>query len=183
MVSKVLGKINGRLKFLYRKQHFLNSSLRRFLANALKGLIIKQFQTSQNKCIRFCLRLGNRRHTATKDFQKINWLPTKERFEQMVSVNIYKSFNNQAPTYMREIFHPTTMVQNTRRSKHRLLLPHRKNNRGQKCLSFNGPKIWNNLHSKLKTIENVNTFKHKIKNTFFITFKKIEDNPYEYYLK
>ena len=197
MASKVLGKINGRLKFLYRKQHFLNSSLRRLLANALiqphfdyacsawyanlnKGLT-KKIQTTQNKCIRFCLGLGNRTHLGTKEFEKINWLPTKERFEQMVSVNIYKFFNNDAPAYMKEIFHPVDMIHNTRRSKHRLILPHRKNNRGQKSLSFTGPKIWNNLYSELKTIGNVNTFKHKIKNTFFISLKKREENPYEYY--
>ena len=93
-------------------------------------------------------------------------MPTKERFEQMVSVNIYKFFNNDAPAYMKEIFHPVDAVHNTRRSKHWLIKPHRTNNRGQKGLSFMGPKIWNNLHSELKTIEYVNTFKHKIKNAF-----------------
>ena len=35
MVTKVLGKINGRLKFLYRKQKFISSSLRRMLCHSL----------------------------------------------------------------------------------------------------------------------------------------------------
>ena len=35
MVTKVLGLINGRLKFLYRKQTFLTYSLRRLLCNTL----------------------------------------------------------------------------------------------------------------------------------------------------
>ena len=35
MATKVLGKINGKLKFLYRKQSFLESSTRRMLLNAL----------------------------------------------------------------------------------------------------------------------------------------------------
>ena len=35
MVTKVLSLINGRLKFLYRKQNFLTYSLRRLLCNAL----------------------------------------------------------------------------------------------------------------------------------------------------
>ena len=35
MVTKVLSLINGRLKFLYRKQKFLTYSLRRLLCNAL----------------------------------------------------------------------------------------------------------------------------------------------------
>ena len=35
MATKVLGKINGKLKFLYRKQSFLENSTRRMLLNAL----------------------------------------------------------------------------------------------------------------------------------------------------
>ena len=35
MATRTLGKINGRLRFLYRKQNFLDLSLRRLLANAL----------------------------------------------------------------------------------------------------------------------------------------------------
>ena len=35
MATKVLGNINGKLKFLYRKQSFLDSSTRRMLLNAL----------------------------------------------------------------------------------------------------------------------------------------------------
>ena len=35
MARRTLSKINGRLRFLYRKQNFLDFSLRRLLANAL----------------------------------------------------------------------------------------------------------------------------------------------------
>ena len=35
MAIKVSGLINRRLKFLYKKQHFLNTPLRRLLCNAL----------------------------------------------------------------------------------------------------------------------------------------------------
>ena len=35
MASKVLGKINGKIKFLYRKHSFLNSHLKHVLCNAL----------------------------------------------------------------------------------------------------------------------------------------------------
>ena len=35
MATRMLGKINGKLKFLYRKQNFLDGSLRRLLLNAL----------------------------------------------------------------------------------------------------------------------------------------------------
>ena len=35
MCNKVIGKVSGRLKFLYRKQCFLSTALRRLLCNAL----------------------------------------------------------------------------------------------------------------------------------------------------
>ena len=87
MAKYAMGKINGRLKFL-RKQKYLNYSLRRLLSNALiqpyfdfaclawypnlnAGLKTK-IQTMQNKCIRFCLKLGNRTHIGVADFKAIN---------------------------------------------------------------------------------------------------------------
>ena len=76
MASRVMNKISSRLSFLYRKQSFLNSKLRRMLCNALiqphfdyacsawynnlnRNLTTK-LQIAQNKCIRFCLGLDNR---------------------------------------------------------------------------------------------------------------------------
>ena len=38
MATKVMGKINGRIKFPYRQNRFLDSSLRRLLCNALVQL-------------------------------------------------------------------------------------------------------------------------------------------------
>ena len=82
MATRILSKINGRLRFLYRKQHFLDFSLRRLLANALiqphfdyassawfpllNERLTKRIQTAQNKCIRFCLSLNNRGHIGIK---------------------------------------------------------------------------------------------------------------------
>ena len=120
MVTKVLRKVTGRLKFLYRKQSFLNYPLRRMLCNALiqphfdyactawypnlNKKFTNKIQTAQNKCIRFCLSLGNRSHIGINEFRNINWLPTRERFEQCVCVGAYKFCKNTAPAYMSDIF-------------------------------------------------------------------------------
>ena len=44
-----------------------------------------------------------------------------------------------------------------------------------------GPKIWNGLPSDLKSAENPNTFKHEIKENFFQTIQKEEDDIYFFY--
>ena len=183
MATRILGKINGRLRFLYREQHFLDLSLRRLLANALiqshfdyassawfpylNKRLTKRIQTAQDKCIKFCLNLNNRAHLGIKEFTSINWLPTKERFEQCMTAKVFKFFDNSAPPYMSEMFLPVGHNRITRRSKNKLNQPFRKKNIGQNCLSYLGPKIWNNLPSKLKSAKNVNSFKHMIKDKFF----------------
>ena len=84
MVVKVINKINGKLKFLYRKNRFLSPELRRMLCNALiqphfdyvcpawytnlTEKTKKKIQIMQNKCIRFCLRLNKMHHISEADF-------------------------------------------------------------------------------------------------------------------
>ena len=139
MATKMLGKINGKLKFLYRKRNFLDSSLRRLLLNALiqphfyyacsswypmlNKRLSKKIQAAQNKCIRFYLHLKHTAHVGATEFKSINWLPTKHRVAQNICVNIMNFFNGTAPAYADEIFHPADQSRITRRSKFRLNVP------------------------------------------------------------
>ena len=95
------------------------------------------------------------------EFKAINWLPTKHRVDQNICVTVMNLFNGTAPAYADEIFHPADESRVTQRStKFRLNVPFRKNNTGQKCLSYQGPK-WNSLPSDLKSTNNVNTLRYK----------------------
>ena len=67
-----------------------------------KGLKYK-LQISQNKCIHFCLFLGNREGIRYKHCVKINWLPVAERVYQFIASSVYKFFNKLAPQYMEEV--------------------------------------------------------------------------------
>ena len=59
-----------------------------------------------------------------------------------------------------------------------LEFPFRESNTGQKYLSYLGPKTWNSLPSELKSIDNISTFKHKIKENFSQNIQKEEDHIY-----
>ena len=99
MALKVIEKINGRLKFLWRKNKFLTPPLKRLLCNYLiqphfdyassawypnlQKKLSDKLQICQNKCIRFCLSMGNRSRVGINQFKEINWLPVKDRFDQM----------------------------------------------------------------------------------------------------
>ena len=76
MATHVINKVNSRLRFLYRQDKFLDIPLRRILVNAVKQPFFVYarntwypnlnknlkncLQAAQNRCIRFCLKLGDR---------------------------------------------------------------------------------------------------------------------------
>ena len=197
MALKVLKKVNGRLRFLYRQGKYLNSRLRRMLCNTLiqphfdyacsawypnlcKGLKDK-LQIAQNKCIRYCLYLENREGIRYKHFKKINWLPITERVNQFIAVSVYKFTNNLAPKYMADIFQKNGNTRRTRRTDGtKLIIPSRNHDYGKNCLSYRGATIWNNLPNSLKEAKSCNSFKHKIKDEFFKQIKMKEENVYIY---
>ena len=120
--TMVINKINNKLKFLYRKNRFVTPTLRRLLCNALiqphfdyacstwypnlTKNMKNRIQTSQYKCIRFCLQLYKMTHISHKEFDILNWLPVAERFSQCINSIVFKYVNNQCPNYLNEVFQP-----------------------------------------------------------------------------
>ena len=98
MALKTMNKINGKLKFLYKKNRYLTQHLKRLLCNALiqshfdyacsawypnpNKKFKSKLQSAQNKCIRNCFQLDNRSRIGMKDSEKTNWLPVSGRFNQ-----------------------------------------------------------------------------------------------------
>ena len=181
MALKVINKING--KFLYRKNRFLSPELRRMLCNALiqphfdyacpvwypnlTEKMKKKIQITQNKCIRFCLRLDKMHHISEEDFRLINWLPTSKRVDQCINTITFKFVNNTCPYYLKEVFEfaPHCRI-DTRNKFAKLKIPFRKTNMGEKAISFVGPSLWNSLPELIKKTDNLNTFKHNVKNYY-----------------
>ena len=69
----------------------------------------------------------------------------------------------------------------TRTSLVMLSQPLSKTNHGQKCLSYVAPSIWNKLPDFLKTTDNFNTYKRRVKKHFFQGMNNEEDNVYSYF--
>ena len=130
----------------------------------LTAKLKNRIQTSQNKCIRFWLQLDKMTHISHKEFKILNWLRVTERFNQCINSIVFKYVNNQCPNYMHEIFQtaPENNIQ-TSGSFLKLKCPFRKTNAGQIVLSYIGPTIWNKTPDLLKRTNNLNTFKHNLK--------------------
>ena len=197
MALKVLTKVNGKLRFLYRQGKYLNKRLRRMLCNTiiqphfdyassawypnLSVGLKKKLQIAQNKCVRYCLYLGNREGIRYKHFKEMNWLPISERVDQFIAVSVYKFSKGLAPVYMEDVFKKNPSLRCTRFSdESKLSIPNRNHNYGKNCLSYRGATIWNSLEIKIKEAQSCNTFKHLVKDRFFSNLKLKEENAYIY---
>ena len=178
-----LNKINGKLKFLYRKNKFLTPTLRRMLCNAiiqphfdyacsawypnLNEKLRKKIQIAQNKCIWFCLKLD--KHISSKEFESINWLPVNKRVHQCINPITFKFVNNACLHYLNEVYEyaPQCRIE-SRNNFAKLKVPFQKIKMGQNGLSYIGSTLWNNLPGSLKKNSNtvLNTFKHNLKKKF-----------------
>ena len=155
-------------------QPFFDYACNAWYPNLNKNLKTR-LQAAQNKCIRFCLKLGDRSSLRSKEFEKINWLPIHERVSQYSVCSVYKFFAKSCPDCFDELYFPVENNGiNTRFSFQKLTLPRRNTNIGQKALSYIGPFFWNNLQNTLKSATSVNAFKHSIKNHYFNELQKKE---------
>ena len=197
MVLKVIDKINGRFKFLYGKNRYLTPYLTRLLCNALiqphfnyacstwypnlNKKFKNKLQTVQNKCIRYCLQLDNRSHIVMKDFEKINWLPVSEGFNQYLYSNAFKLFKQTCPLYFHDICRQSGQNQvNTRSCVLKLKHPIRNTCSGQKNLSYLTPIVWNSLPTDLKLSNSFNDSKHKLKDHHFKKLRNMEQDIFAY---
>ena len=82
----------------------------------------------QNKRIRFCLQLDKLSHISQKEFETINWLSIKERYNKCVNLIAFKYFDNQCPHYLNEVFMkaPASSNSSLRNSYQKLQQPSRK---------------------------------------------------------
>ena len=195
MALKVLTKINGKLRFLYRQGKYLNPRLRRMLCNTLiqphfdfacsawypnlTNSLKSKLQVAQNKCIRYCLFLNNREGIRYKHLKDINWLPVKDRVNQFIAAIVYKYINKLSPAYMADIFIKSNITRTTRSfNESNLVMPRRINGYGKNCLSYLGPTVWNNIPGVIREANTCNTFKHKIKRKYFTDIETDENSIY-----
>ena len=173
---KVINKINGKLKFLCRKNTYLTKELRRMLCNSLiqphfgyaypawcpdlNEKTKKNIQIMQN----FCLKLDKIHYISDEEFKSINWLPASKRFDQCINIITYNFINNTYPYYLNEIFKfapHCSIGTNNNFSNFKNLF--RKTNIGQKAIYYIAASIWNSFPDSIKRANSLNTFKHNVK--------------------
>ena len=124
----------------------------------------------------FRLQLDYREHMETKHFNKINWLSIDQGYKQCLSTYDFKFCSEMCPQYINKIYKISNQNNAvTRNSSSKLFLPLRTKTLTQKCLSYLGPFIGNDLTDDVKLSNNVITFKYKARNSSLtLSWEKIK---------
>ena len=189
MGNSVIKKFNAKLKFLYRKSAFFGTNERKLLCSALvkphfeyecnawyrsvNAKVKHKLQTAQNKMIIYLLNYGCRRHIGFNDFKKSNCLDINARVDYMSLNLMFNIFNNVAPSYMCDI-NRISHRHNTRQSDSAYVVPGVKG-QGSKSFKFNGSKLWNELPTNVKHVQQKNRFKKECKALLMTRMKEKEE--------
>lgn len=120
IVSNIVSKVNGRLKFLYRNAKCLDPRSRKTLSTALiqcyfdyscsswySGLgsgLTKKLQILQNKVVRFVLDLGPRTRINCDILDSVGMLSVPDRVSQLRINHVFNIYHGRAPEYLCENF-------------------------------------------------------------------------------
>ena len=57
----------------------------------------KKIRVTQNKCLRFCLKLNSRLHKGATELKETNCLRTEVRAEQRITTKVFKHWKRTSP--------------------------------------------------------------------------------------
>ena len=141
----------------------------------LPDVALEPLQRVQNAAARLVMNLKPSDHITPALFQ-LHWLPVKQRILYKLCLMVYKSVNNQAPSYLSELFHPISNIPSRlalrSATTHDLDIPRTRLYFGERAFSVAGAREWNNLPSNLRSVSDIHLFKRLLKTHFFkIAFK------------
>ena len=165
---------------------YLSYSLKRMLCNSLTqphfdfaccawypnlSMTLKnKLQTAHIDCIKFCLGMERRSHIGLNHFERVNWLPVKNRVDQCIAVTACKFKNNFSHVYVYIYIYiyiyilNSSLVVRTKRSVDSFVEPIYVKQISRKSILYLGSKIWNGLDRNTKISTSTNSFKHASKN-------------------
>ena len=140
----------------------------------LSKFLRERLQVTQNKMVRFVLKLDPKSHVGSEEFKSLGWLPVSKRLDQVILNHIFRIRSGTSPEYMGERFTLASSIHNysTRfRENGCYLLPKVKRfgkkikvkSFGKKSFAFTGCTLWNAPPSKIKSVNSLTTFKTEVK--------------------
>ena len=123
----------------------------------LSKFLRERLQVTQNKMVRFVLKLDPKSHVGSEEFKSLGWLPVSKRVDQVILNHIFRIRSGTSPEYMGERFTLASSIHNysTRFREVKSF--------GKKSFAFTGCTLWNALPSNIKSVNSLTTFKTAVK--------------------
>ena len=120
---------------------------------------ITKLQHIQNNAARLVLKQPKRHHI-NPVFKDVHWLPIKARIDYKVALLCFKSLNNNAPAYIKDLIVPYTPARMLRLSSSNLLSKPRVSSKKyvERSFTFSGPQIWNSLPENVRSEKGLEKF-------------------------
>ena len=110
---------------------------------------------------------------ATSIWQNLLWLQIEQRIKFKVLLLVFKCIHDLVPPYLSELVSLYTSALHLQSSSaSRLVVPLTKSTYSDRAFSCVGPRWWNDFPSEIRTLNNFNEFKIRLK---FHLFKKCLD--------
>ena len=126
---------------------------------------IDSLQRVQNRAARIVMNSGHDASTAPL-IQSLGWSTISNLIHKETATLIYKSLNDLAPGYMRNLFARCSESNGRvlRSTDTDLKLPLLKTSAGQKSFSYRGARLWNSLSREAKVATSLSAFNRLSKN-------------------
>ncbi len=196
-VSNVAKRINGGLKFLYRKRCYFGFKERKMLCNAMfqplfdysaiawfYGLSIgsrKQLQVCQNKIIRFVFEFNARKRINCDAFLKVNWLDVHGRVDMLTLNMMFRILNSTAPEYLNRFQLARDVNPYSTRGNYKSVVVPCVKSFGSRTFMYNAIKLWNSLPGAIKSCSSIGSFKARTKRYLFSKLRIRENSDFVFY--
>ena len=129
---------------------------------------LNRLQKLQNSFAR--LIFGRRKSDHVSDlFEKLHWLPVKQRIIFKILLLVFKVFTNSSPLYINECL---TILDHENRV---LKVKTFNSSYGERAFCNYAPKLWNALPEYLRKSVTISYFKKQLKHYLFSFFKEFND--------
>ena len=134
----------------------------------LSQSVIDRLQYLQNCAAQLVTRTWSSEHI-TPVLRRLHWLPVRQRITYKILLLTYKALNSMAPKYMADLLQPYTPTRQVRSSSKNLLVTPKSNLKfyGDRSFQVAAPRLWNSLIDDIRSIQNLDVFKNKIKTLLF----------------
>ena len=138
------------------------------LYNVPRYVIVKKLQSVQNAAAR--LITGSRKYDhITPILFDLHWLPVSERIKFKIILLTHKALHQQSPIYIHDLIRRySTSSYAFRRCPANFNLK----SYGSRAFAVSTPELWNKLPVDIRSCDNLNLFKRKLKTHLFTNYFK-----------